>query len=480
MIIFITIPLIFANEKSFKIKGKFNYCDKSRTSMIKLDTNCLTYKQTITNRPKFPEFTFSRNNNTFVSIISKRKNTVFGEAFECKISEQKTILKSDFWSRIFPPIKTAVSLEISAKECWDLVESRQCISGQPMICERSGCFNPDPDFKDKYSWYQEVVVSNRKCSFRKLEINADEEHPLFGNENCEPRKGHCSTSDSIIVWDVNKVFHPCPFQILNFAYMTSFENDILYSESLGLAFQVTERIRVCNPEISIYKTTEGLYLAKYVDAQPGQRAHPQFLKSEERTPKITSNMLILSENDNTKVQELRFYKEMNLRNCLAMTNTLYLMTKTLDKQHAIVRDIHGAKFIVYIEEQNIYVPNCTPIEEISVEKETFNCFKHIPIEFETTNKNGSNNTIIKEKAFLSEDLIIIKDNSIIQCMDPGYKKKINIKDSLFLMRFFTNGKTVNILSNQTVVYHQINLINVNISELNFRHSSKIIEENRLQ
>jgi hypothetical protein len=61
-------------------------------------------------------------------------------------------------------------------------------------------------------------------------------------------------------------------------------------------------------------------------------------------------------------------------------------------------------------------------------------------------------------------------------MDPGYKKKINIKDSLFLMRFFTNGKTVNILSNQTVVYHQINLINVNISELNFRHSSKIIEE----
>jgi len=33
----------------------------------------------------------------------------------------------------------------------------------------------------------------------------------------------------------------------------------------------------------------------------------------------------------------------------------------------------------------------------------------------------------------------------------------------------------NFLSNQTIVYHQVNLINENISEINFRHSSKIIE-----
>jgi hypothetical protein len=99
MIIFLLLPFIIANEKSFKIKGNFNYCDKSKTSMIKLDSNCLTYKQTIVKRPKFPEFTFTKNSNTFVSIISKRRNTVFGKAFECKISEQKTILKSDFWSR---------------------------------------------------------------------------------------------------------------------------------------------------------------------------------------------------------------------------------------------------------------------------------------------------------------------------------------------------------------------------------------------
>jgi len=45
-------------------------------------------------------------------------------------------------------------------------------------------------------------------------------------------------------------------------------------------------------------------------------------------------MLLLAENDNKKVKELKFYKEMNLRNCLTMTNILYLMT--LDKQHAIV------------------------------------------------------------------------------------------------------------------------------------------------
>jgi hypothetical protein len=61
-------------------------------------------------------------------------------------------------------------------------------------------------------------------------------------------------------------------------------------------------------------------------------------------------------------------------------------------------------------------------------------------------------------------------------MDPGYSKKISLKNSLFLMRFFLNGKTANLLSNQTISYQQVNLINVNISELNFRHSSKIIEE----
>jgi len=66
----------------------------------------------------------------------------------------------------------------------------------------------------------------------------------------------------------------------------------------------------------------------------------------------------------------------------------------LDKQHAIERDIHDAKFEVYIEEQDIYIPNCIPIEEIKVEPETNYCFKYVPIEFETLKKNGSNVKII--------------------------------------------------------------------------------------
>ena len=45
-----------------------------------------------------------------------------------------------------------------------------------------------------------------------------------------------------------------------------------------------------------------------------------------------------------------------------------------------------------------------------------------------------------------------------------------------MSKFFANGKTTNFLLNQSIVYHRGNLINLNISELNFRHSSKIIEE----
>jgi len=91
-------------------------------------------------------------------------------------------------------------LDISDKKCWDLVESKKCTVGQQMS------LSLDPDFKDQYGWYQDVVATNKKYSFRKIEMNSNEESSLFGIENCNPRTGFCKTSDSIIVWDTSKCF----------------------------------------------------------------------------------------------------------------------------------------------------------------------------------------------------------------------------------------------------------------------------------
>ena len=57
-----------------------------------------------------------------------------------------------------------------------------------------------------------------------------------------------------------KVFHSRPFQVIDSTNMVMLDNDVIYGESLQVAFQIVEKQRVCDRPFDVYKTTNGLYL----------------------------------------------------------------------------------------------------------------------------------------------------------------------------------------------------------------------------
>lgn len=143
--------------------------------------------------------------------------------------------------------------------------------------------------------------------------------------------------------------------------------------------------------------------------------HHDQIKTQDTQTVVQPNMLLLSEIDNTRMQELRLYRELNLRNCYSILNSIYLMSKLFNDKHYVIKDINGNNLIIYIQNQNAYIPNC---------------------------------------------MHIVLENATI------------------LNRFYDSKekKTVITLEPYLNLHHHINIINNNLTEINFRHLGKIIED----
>lgn len=89
-------------ENVLKIENKtiitddFVYCDKSLKRIVDLKSNSV--EKSKKNEFKYKEFDREQafNDTWHVTVLAKNKHTVYGFGYECKISIQKTILKSSF------------------------------------------------------------------------------------------------------------------------------------------------------------------------------------------------------------------------------------------------------------------------------------------------------------------------------------------------------------------------------------------------
>jgi hypothetical protein len=90
-------------EDVLKFENKtddFVYCDKSLKRIVDLKSNCV--EKSKKNEFKYREFDRDQAKNDIfeVLILAKNKHTVYGFGYECKISIQKTILKSSFYQQL--------------------------------------------------------------------------------------------------------------------------------------------------------------------------------------------------------------------------------------------------------------------------------------------------------------------------------------------------------------------------------------------
>jgi hypothetical protein len=467
------------------VLDKFTYCDKSTNTLVDLNS-CKIKKQStkvsMIDRSVFNKAVYGKgytqtNNNTVIHgkvsafgaefyPLLKLKDTVFGSAYECRISELKAILKSDFWNNKLPPIKTTITLDITPELCWKLIETKSCEIGEELICEQTGCYSRDPDYSNMYAWWSEKVITTQKCSYTTREITAHSiDVPLFGNDNCKVLNEFCKLSDTIIVWKSKEVIHNCPYARTKDValLLTEQEPNLLQSFLDNVLFDVIAKIEVCDPKINLYQTTEGVYLALVSDII----THPQVVTINDQLD--LKNSLILSEIDSARDTEVKLYKELNIRNCISIINTLNLISKIKNNFYFTIKDINNNDIILYIQSHKLYIPNCKIINEIEI-LETNLCTEDIPITIVDNN--------ITESLYLNSEKILKKDSKMINCISDEFNIIIELQNNTIIRRWFntTDNKIYIKLENISKTLQQINIINNNLTLLNFKHNEKLIEQ----
>lgn len=201
--------------------------------------------------------------------------------------------------------------------------TKKSCSNEILKCESTGCYTIEPDVSSYYSWWSEKVLTKAKCSFNQVQVTAnDQNDPIFNTDptKCRASDGYCKYTDSIIVWEPDKIIHGCPYEIIDQLDFKRVEGNIMQAVTQPLAFQITNKKLICNPNsFYIYSTVEGLFLAK-----SNEMKNPEVVKAN--TQISTQNLLILADNDNNRIEQIKVYKEMNLRHCFQLMNTLELIT----------------------------------------------------------------------------------------------------------------------------------------------------------
>jgi len=165
------------------------------------------------------------------------------------------------------------------------------------------------------------------------------------------------------------------------------------------------------------------------------------------------------------LQAARNYKELNIRMCHDFNNYLNLFSK-LEDHYTSVFDVNGNKAIIYSNYGRIFVPACVKIREIEVIETTENCYEHIPVRF-----RHENGTIA---AFLTNDLVLRRTSKIVDCAKHTHIVLLNpwLQAHRIIKK---EGKKTTLIKNKKMITKKLNMVNLNISRVNFQHYHKIIE-----
>ena len=467
----LTVGDIFINET-------LPYCDTSMARAFDFDTNCKSralearnnFKNIIDDLRTENGYEYNQRIFKYYTLI-KLRNKIQGVAYECKFETVEATLHTTFLNTHLPPVKNKYSEVLGNKYCEDLVQTQLC-NGEKMICEKSGCTSIErKDYSEFYSWWHPVVVTDEKCAFVQREIIAENQNDtLFvGHPECTYEKSHCNLHDSTVIWNITNVFHECPYQMIEDALTFELvESDILLSKNHNLALQITTITKECNTNASIIHTTEGLHLIMR-DVNLREKALTNFDYNKHKQV-IYENLLILAENDKAKFDDIRIFKELNMRMCLNTLNIIQLNRHRND-QFFRIKDIEGNNLNLYSKSNQVFMPNCVMVSNFEVltnlpysNKEK--CYLDIKIRIRVGNNS--------EIAFLTDQKIIRKTSLEISCYNYDYEKIITFKDKTMIHRQYNNSHTIIKYTNNSFKYEQLRLINNNLTLLNFKHYEGLI------
>ena len=263
---------------------------------------------------------------------------------------------------------------------------------------------------------------------------------------------HYNTFDSIIIWE-KEIIHHCPFSILTRKEF-AVDESVIYNKWNSLLFQITGSESHCGE--NFFTTQEGVYIHE----EPKHKYQYKYLpvKTHKMDTKTLGD-LIMANVDFNKFDQFKLSLEMREYTCKAFIANLFTI-KNLENKFTRFYANNGDETIVYSKNNNIIIPTCAEVKNVTIQKRTSNCYEDLPATFVLNNQ--------KIKGFITNSKIIVKYSKIINCN----------KEKKYYM--FENKTTVIQQGNQAYLDHNIKRIALSNqimknNDLNFHHSELIIQ-----
>ena len=445
------IPILFVifmcpkRSKAFLIKDNFMYCETHNNPAIwDLPDSCR-----IQPRVEKTESLY------YYSILSQLTQVVSGSGWFCSKTRHEVRTYKNLFTFTSRETDQFV-MEVTKEDCEEMVKTKRCEGGK-MKCVGDYCellYNPNFE----YQWMTFLNKTVYSCTMYPQSIHADSatSSMIISAQlvkHCQAREGSCLMNQGIMIWSTD-IIKTCPFTNVQTLKLKHLGN-ALVNDNENKYFQIIEEVKICS-NITAYKTTEGFYLT--ID------------ESAYKLPRTESDIkmidgLILSEMDfqNHEVMQVMatLTKLTNQKICQLYKSFINIYTK-LDDEFFSFTDINGNEAILYSDMSRVFVPHCIKVEEIEILEETENCYKDFAVRAKVKNETIN--------AFLTNDKIIRTTSKVTTC--KNHHQLIHLQKSHRVIKMRNNRITIE--PDEHYVHLKVNILDANISKINYHHDDAII------
>ena len=267
-----------------------------------------------------------------------------------------------------------------------------------MKCIDHECsYTKEPDYEFKWMNNLEFAIDN--CYTKRMYIISPElDKPVIANADstCLPHDLYCHKNNQIIVWNTD-IIHQCEFYKVKEIRMEVFDNLMVADNFL---LQIQDKIIACN--MTILTSTEGIYLAKddnsiqlkQLKSNNDSKTHLLLAELDSKFHLIYSTLM---QNVNT----------INQQTCNLWKQFLTL-NDNLNYKYFVLKEIHK-ETIGYKFQDQIVIPECEIINQITILNQSKACYEDIPIEFHNDKNNNTQN------GYLINNNIIIRNTMVRNC-----------------------------------------------------------------
>ena len=439
LILLLLVFIVDTSVAQIRANEEILFCEnKNPPTYLDWKSSCQHARQSSVN----PIFKYKNRTKYTFTVLNKLRHTIHGIGSQCKKTRIITTYYKNFWGTEYMANEITDVVELTPTDCHNMVLTGLCHEQMMTCLNKDQCYY-NPPRNPVFEYLRTIEVTSYSCSYFPRIIMADSlQSSLFGIPHCRASIGYCKFSDSMIVWGVDTISDPCPYEKLMSTTLELVDDDLWIDYANRLLFKVTSKVTsLCSKTndmipVTLYETAEGFYLttSSYWNGLPVKNS----------TDLKSSHEFLLADRDFEDRRILRMFKDINRQTCFLYLGLIRSFSR-LDDVYVQIEDLNGRNWVVYANHGSLYIPTCTNAKLTYVVSNMSRCYMDVPVLFEVRGLNFT--------GFLTAEKIIRSSSTLINC-DNTTKRIIRLSDN-FVIR--VTGNKVEEVDPQTLLLQGIDI-----------------------